>query len=144
VFAISFYMPDYKVNLLFFGPVKLKYIAFFTILIDILSIPKGNAGGHIAHIGGALFGYIYIINYKKGNDITAWMTRFFNLFKFSFKRKPKMKVTYNQRPVDDQTWNQSKIEKQKEIDRILDKIAKGGYDNLTKAEKDFLFKTSKE
>ena len=55
-----------------------------------------------------------------------------------------MKVTYNQRPVDDQTWNQSKIEKQKEIDRILDKIAKGGYDNLTKAEKDFLFKTSKE
>ncbi len=143
VIATSFYRPEHSINLLFFGAVKLKYIAFFTILIDLLSIPKGNAGGHIAHLGGALFGYIYIANYKNGRDISLWMTRVFDFFKKLFKRKPKMKVTH-QRPVDDLTYNATKLNKQKEIDRILDKIAKGGYESLTKNEKDFLFKTSKE
>jgi membrane associated rhomboid family serine protease len=141
VIAISFYVPNYEIYLLFFGRVKLKYIALATIVIDIIMIRHDNAGGHIAHLGGALYGYLFITQYKKGNDISKVYTRLGeNVFGW-FKRKPKMNVSYK-RPTNDLDYNKIKIEKQKEMDRILDKIAKGGYDSLSKDEKDFLFKSS--
>jgi membrane associated rhomboid family serine protease len=142
VFAISAIVPNYAINLLFFGPVKLKYIAIFTIILDVLSIQSGNAGGHIAHLGGALFGYYFAVRYKKGKDITKGFTRFLDGFFSLFKPRKKMKVEYK-KPVDDFEYNRSKVNNQKEIDRILDKIAKGGYNSLTKDEKDFLFRSSK-
>jgi membrane associated rhomboid family serine protease len=141
VIAVAAIVPDYSMNLMFIGPVKLKYLAMVTLVIDAVSIPNNNAGGYISHMGGALFGYLFAIRYKNGKDITKgfgiFLESFFSLFKF----KKKMKVTYK-KPFDDFEYNKQKIDKQKEIDRILDKIAKGGYESLTKEEKDFLFRSS--
>lgn len=128
VVAISFYVPDYKVNLLFFGLVKVKYIAIATIIIDFLSIASENSGGHIAHLGGALYGIGY-----------AWLLR-----------KPKIKINFRKtvkkdtRRMTDYEYNYQKKKEQEEIDRILDKIARQGYDSLTKKEKETLFKAGKK
>ncbi len=142
VIAISVYAPNFKVNLLFFGPVALKYIAIVTIILDILSIASSNAGGHIAHLGGALLGYLYIVQMKKGRNITKGFDRFMDKVFSLFKRREKFKVTYK-RPMTDYDYNKSKAAEQKNIDAILDKIAKSGYDSLTKTEKEILFKNSK-
>lgn len=142
VIAVSVYAPNFKVNLLFFGPVALKYIAIVTIILDILSIASSNAGGHIAHLGGALLGYLYIVQMKKGRNITKGFDRFMDKIFSLFKRKEKFKVTYK-RPMTDYEYNKSKVAEQKNIDAILDKIAKSGYDSLTKTEKEILFKNSK-
>jgi hypothetical protein len=89
-----------------------------------------------------LYGYLYITQLKKGKDIVRGYISIFDGIAKWFKPKKKMNVSYK-RPVDDFEYNKSKFDKQKEIDRILDKIAKGGYDSLTKDEKDFLFRSSK-
>lgn len=146
VVAISFYIPDHTINLMFIGPVKLKYIAIASILIDILSITGTNAGGSVAHLGGALFGYIYIMQFKKGRNITKGFDRFMDKLFSLFKPRPKVKVSYRN-PINDKdkdiAYNKSNVAKQAEVDKILDKIAKSGYDSLTKKEKETLFKNSK-
>jgi membrane associated rhomboid family serine protease len=142
VFAISAIVPNYSINILFFGPVKLKYIALFTLLIDLISIQYSNAGGHIAHIGGALFGLLYAKRHLKGKDFTSGFGNFVDKVLSIFKPRKRMKVTYKT-PANDLDYNKMKVDNQKEIDRILDKIAKGGYNSLSKEEKDFLFKSSK-
>jgi len=141
VIAVSVYAPDHTIHLLFLGPVKLKYIALVTIAIDILSIASSNAGGHIAHLGGALYGYLFVQQYKKGKNINKGFDRFMDKLFSLFKPKPKFKVTYK-RPMTDIEYNKEKIKKQKDVDQILDKIAKSGYDSLTKKEKEILFKNS--
>ena len=145
VMTISFYTPDYRLNLLFIGPVKLKYIAVATIVIDILSIQNGNAGGHIAHLGGALFGFIYASQIKKGKDISRGFSRMMDWIVSVFKPRPKLKVEYK-RPAGktetDIEYKKRKNEEQKEIDRILEKISKSGYEALTKEEKEILFRSS--
>ena len=70
LFAVATYVPNYRVNLIFFGLIPIKYLAIASVFIDIISIPKGNAGGHIAHLGGALIGMYFILKWKKGKDIT--------------------------------------------------------------------------
>ena len=70
VISISVYVPNYTINLIFIGPVRLKYIAAFMIVLDLISIAGSNAGGHIAHLGGALFGWLFIRQYRKGRDLT--------------------------------------------------------------------------
>ena len=70
LFAAATYVPNYKVNLIFLGAVPIKYLAIASVFIDIMSIPKGNSGGHIAHLGGALIGMYFILKWKKGKDIT--------------------------------------------------------------------------
>lgn len=144
VFAISFYVPDYKINLLLIGPIKLKYIAVFAIVLDFMMIASNNAGGHIAHLGGALFGYIFISQYKKQKDITRWAWGLFYPQKKSGKRKksnPHMHVSYK-KPKTDMEYNKQKVSEQKELDKILDKIAQSGYESLSKKEKEMLFKMS--
>ncbi len=141
VIAISVYVPNYTIFLLFLGRVKLKYIAIATIVIDLISIASSNAGGHIAHLGGALFGYLYIVQYRKGKDLTRGFNRLLgNLVSF-FKPKPGIRVEYK-RPETDMEYNRRKAEDRKEMDRILEKIARSGYDSLSKKEKDFLFSHS--
>ncbi len=144
VIAISFYVPDFTIFLLFFGPVKLKYIALFSIVIDVLMIASYNAGGHIAHLGGALYGYLFIMQYRKGKDIGRWLNNFLDdlVTVFSFRRR--LRVTHKKtvREMSDEEYNMRKAASQKEIDRILDKIAQSGYESLTKAEKDTLFRMS--
>lgn len=146
VIATSVYAPDHTIHLMFIGPVKLKYIAIVTVLIDVLSIASTNAGGHIAHLGGALFGYLYIVQFRKGKNITKGFDRFMDKVFSLFKPRQKFKVSYK-RPMNDMErdiqYNKSQVEKQKDIDRILDKIAKSGYDSLTKKEKEILFKNGK-
>ncbi len=144
VFAISCYVPKYTLQLFLFGRVQLIYIALVTLALDIISISvSDNAGGHIAHLGGAFFGYLFAVNMRKRKDITAWFSRLCKSVVGMFKRKPKMRVAYKKPLTDDREYNRQKNENQDEIDRILDKISKGGYDSLTKKEKETLFSQKK-
>ncbi|MBN1415828.1 MAG: rhomboid family intramembrane serine protease [Bacteroidales bacterium] len=145
VIAISFYVPDFTIYLLFLGPVKLKYIAIFCIALDILMIASYNAGGHIAHLGGALYGYIFIRQYRKGRDIGKWLSNFLDDLVTIFRPRRSLNISFKRksRPLTDTEYIQRKASDQKEIDRILDKIAQSGYDNLTRKEKETLFRMSK-
>ncbi len=144
--SIGAYMPNMQVRLFFLGNVKLKWIVIFLVVIDLLSISQSNSGGHISHLGGALYGYFFALQLKKGNDISKWVwpvAAFFGKL-FSFQRKPKFKVKHNSGiPKSDDQYNAQKKSNQDQLDAILDKISKSGYDSLTKEEKNFLFKQSK-
>ncbi len=143
--AISFYAPNYSIYLIFLGPVKLKYIAIFFIITDILQIASYNAGGHIAHLGGVIYAYFFILQLRRGKDMGYGFNRLIdNIVTFFSGRKRRMKVTYKKsaRDMSDMEYNRRKAKMQDEIDRILDKIAKSGYDSLTKKEKETLFKMS--
>ena len=144
VISISVYAPNHTVYMVFLGPVKIKYIALFSILLDILMIASDNAGGHIAHLGGALYGYLFAIQLRRGKNLGKGFEKFVDGIANIFKPRSKMKVSYKKtvKDMDDLEYNKSKADKQKEIDRILDKIAKSGYDSLTKKEKETLFKMS--
>lgn len=146
VVAVSTYVPDYTIHLMFIGPVRLKYIALFTVVLDILSIPSGNAGGHIAHLGGAAFGFLFAHQMHKHNDVTTFLSGIFTFISdiFNLKPKTKFKVHKNKyKTKDDWEYNARKNLDQKRIDKILDKIAESGYNSLTKEEKDLLFHNSK-
>jgi membrane associated rhomboid family serine protease len=143
VIAISVYVPNYTIYLLFLGPVKLKYIALVTILIDIISIAGSNAGGHIAHLGGAMFGWYYIRRYKKGKDITKGVSRILDTLFTWLKPRRNIKVTYK-RTSTDYEYNRQKSQNQQVIDNILEKISRSGYDSLTKEEKELLFRQGQE
>ncbi len=133
VFATATLLPDYTIRLLLFGNVKLKYLALVFIALDILAIGGLNAGGSIAHIGGALFGYIYIKRLQNGQDWSRILGR--------ARRKRKLRVVRNDAPPSQE---EPLVPNQEVIDRILDKISQSGYDSLTKAEKEALFKASKQ
>lgn len=142
VIAVAAYVPNYVVRLFLIGPVKIKYIAIaifvFTSVLD-FSI---NTGGKIAHIGGALFGFLYVSQFKKGKDIGKGFNRLMDSFFNLFKSKSKLKVTHRKVPKNDIDYNTLKVKEQEDVNRILDKISKGGYDSLTKKEKEILFKMS--
>jgi membrane associated rhomboid family serine protease len=138
--AIAFNIPNFQVNLFLVFRVKLKYIAIALIIIDFFSITKDNPGGHIAHLGGALWGFIYIMSLKKSIDLYAIFNPVRKFFINLFKPKPKLRVEYKkERPLTDDEYNRIRVEKQKKMDGILDKISKNGYDSLSKEEKEFLF-----
>jgi membrane associated rhomboid family serine protease len=143
VVAIATYTPNYSVRFPFIGIVKLKHIAFFSVALDIISIPKGNTGGHIAHLGGALFGYLYIKQLKKGNDFSVGFTKWVNSLSNLFKPKSKLK-TVHKRPKTDKQFNTEKSAQQKAVDLVLEKISKSGYESLSKEEKATLFSASKK
>ncbi len=144
IIAIASLVPRHTVFMLFFGQVQLRYIAIAVVILDIISIPTDNAGGHIAHLGGALTGFVFIHYYKKGHDITTWILKILKLFKDLFVPdktiKVKSKREKKKRPESDFEYNARKKTEQAEIDRILDKIAKDGYKSLSEKEKEKLFK----
>lgn len=150
IFAAAFREPNYKINLLFFGNIRLKYLALAVVVIDLLFITSSNAGGHIAHLGGALSGLLFAIALNKGVDLTAWINKILDFFSGLFQRrtwhkKPKMKVRYNtSRHESDEDYNLRKKRQNDEIDRILDKLKKSGYESLTVEEKKSLFDASKK
>lgn len=142
--AIAVYMPNYQLPLLLLGRIRLKYIAIFFVVLDVISIDKGNPGGHLAHLGGALWGFIYATLLKKGKDPALVIGFYLEKFSRIFKKKPRFRVEYTRgKPIDDDEYNKQRAEKQKQIDLILDKISKSGYDSLTKEEKELLFKAGK-
>ncbi len=139
--AIAVYMPNYQLPLLLFGRIRLKYIAIFFVVLDVISIDSNNPGGHLAHLGGAFWGFTYASLLKKGKDPALVLSFYFEQFAKLFRKKPKFTVEYTrERPVDDDEYNRQRVERQKRIDHILDKISKSGYDSLTKEEKELLFK----
>jgi len=147
VIAAAIYAPNLEMNLLLissiFGPIKIIWIALFSVLIYFLGISGQNAGGNIAHLGGAFWGLLYMSQLKRGKDITSK----FNTFLFSlgkiFNRRNRMRVAYrkNEMPrMTDWEYNKKKKEEKENINQILDKIGKSGYDSLSKQEKEILFK----
>jgi len=143
VVAIATYSPNYSVRFPFIGIVKLKHIAIFCVILDVLSIPQGNAGGHIAHLGGALFGYFYIKQLQKGNDLSNRFSNFLNKLVNTFRTKRTLK-TVHKRSKSDNQFNKEKTEQQKAVDLVLEKISKSGYESLSKEEKATLFSASKK
>lgn len=143
VFAIAVLVPNMPVRLAFLGQIKLKYLAVAIVLIDLLSIPFGNAGGHFSHLGGALMGAIFSICYSKGTDITIFLSRFFAWVGGLFKSEPKTATQSGSRCAEtDAEYNRRKAQEQREIDKILDKVKESGYSSLTKEEKEKLFSNS--
>ncbi|HLW09190.1 MAG TPA: rhomboid family intramembrane serine protease [Fermentimonas sp.] len=147
VMGAAFYKPDLKLQLLFIGQIKIVYIAIFAFILDFLSLGSPvNPGGHVAHIGGALSGFYFASQYNKGKDITNWMSKildwFFGLFKPRMK-KTKMKVSHTKNESDWE-YNKRKHNQQEEIDSILDKLKKSGYNGLSSEEKKKLFDASKK
>jgi membrane associated rhomboid family serine protease len=141
--AAATFVPNYTVHLILIGPVRLKFIAIFLVVLDVISIEKGNPGGHIAHIGGAIYGFSFVSSLKKGKNIAGWFDRVADFLVTFFKPKPKLRVTHSRKKTDED-YNLHKSQKQQKTDEILDKISKSGYDSLTKEEKEFLFKISKD
>ncbi len=137
--AIATYRPNHELNLILIGRIKLIWIVAIFVFIDMIGIPKGNAGGHIAHLGGVLYGFASLFFYDRIKPV--------------FKREKKRKIgkkrpttsyhTSAQRPLRDEEYNALKAQEQQKLDEILDKISKNGYESLTKSEKDFLFNYGK-
>lgn len=143
VVAIAVLVPDYKIYVILIGPVKIIYVALVGFALSSLVDFSVNTGGKIAHIGGALLGYVFTLQYNKGKDITMGFSRFMDKFFHMFSpKKKKMRVTHKKTSTDFE-YNKQKAEDQKEMDRILDKISKKGYDSLSKEEKEVLFKMGK-
>ena len=142
VIAAATLAPDHKLYIVFLGPVKIIYIALVAFILSSLVDISVNTGGKIAHIGGAAFGYFFTMRYKNGKDITIGFSKFISKLNFSFQPRQKMRVTHK-KPSNDIEYNSQKLDNQKEIDEILDKISKKGYDSLTSKEKEILFRTSK-
>jgi membrane associated rhomboid family serine protease len=144
IVAAATLVPEVRMNLMFIGPVKLLYVALFVIFIDVLNVASyNNIGGNLAHLGGALMGFLFISQYKKGRDLAKPFNSFFDWWKglFSGGNRSQMKVVYKKK-MSDEEYNYNKIVTQKQVDAILDKISKSGYESLSKAEKDILFKAS--
>jgi membrane associated rhomboid family serine protease len=147
VFSIALLVPNNSVYLLFFGEIKLKYIAFGFIVLDLVSIPLSNAGGHIAHIGGAFSGALFVYFYRKGTDITIWLSRLIYGIKEFFIPQKKLRIKVNTaknqaRYENDEEYNARKKAEQEEINAILDKISRSGYESLSDEEKVKLFNMS--
>lgn len=145
IFGVAFYRPEASMRLFFIGEIKIVYIAIFFFIMDFFALGSAsNEGGHIAHIGGAILGYIFAVQYRKGKDITRWVSRIIDSFaNFSLKKnkKPKMKVKYKKREAEYE-YNARKNTQQEAIDDILDKIKSSGYASLSKDEKKQLFDAS--
>ena len=144
VVAVAIWAPDYKIGLLFIGEVSLKWVAIITIGIDLLSVDAGNAGGHIAHLGGAAVGAIYATALRRGTDITRPLNAALDWLASHFSRRdkgigaPVGGTAYNSQhqATDEPTEAQ--------IDAILDKIKRSGYTSLTDKERDLLFRASRK
>jgi hypothetical protein len=143
VVAISAYVPDYSVHLFLLGRVKIKYLALAIFVFTSVMDFSVNSGGKLAHIGGALFGYFYTLNLRKGRDAGKYINRLIDSLATFFKPRKKMKVTYK-KPANEYDYNKIKAEKQAKVNAILDKISKGGYDSLTREEKETLFRESQK
>ncbi len=156
VFATTIRVPDYKVNLFLIGQVSLKYIAGATVIIDLLSMSTPNAGGHIAHIGGAVMGIVFALCWNRGKDLTAPINRMID-FVVTRLSRPHIKLrrskatasttsanpSAHRRPETDSEYHARKKREMDELDAILDKIKKSGYSALSSEEKKRLFEAGK-
>ncbi|HCH44602.1 MAG TPA: rhomboid family intramembrane serine protease, partial [Algoriphagus sp.] len=150
--------PNTTFFLILLGPVKIKYIAIFYVVLSFANSAGANAGGELAHLGGALMGFLYITQLRRGNDWGVPVQKVGIFFENLFKKSPtKVKVSYRKAKTESGSFGSfsspkskptatksSEETSQEEIDRILDKIADRGYEALTKEEKRKLFEFSKK
>ena len=140
---ICTYSPDQEIRIIFFN-LKLRYLAIGFVLMDIIQIPYGNAGGHLAHLGGAGLGFLYAQRLQNGIDIGLPFERFIAKTTDLFKKKPTLR-TVHKKNISRKTKSTmtSDTLHQKQIDSILDKISTSGYESLSQKEKDYLFQAGK-
>jgi len=141
------YMPNYEVRLITFN-IKLLYIGLVLVALDVLGLFSGNAGGNIAHLGGDVLGFLYATQLKKGTDIGKGFERIMDSIMGMFSKKSRLKTVYKSKSKGKAYAGHTKDEfdefnKQKQIDIILDKISKSGYESLSNEEKEFLFRSGK-
>ncbi len=130
VVAAATLLPDYTIRLLFFGNVRLKYLALVFIVLNVLGLSGANIGGSLAHLGGALLGFLFVIQLRKGHDWSKVLER----------KRRKMTVIRNPKAPNNRTTH---APNQEYIDSILDKISQSGYASLSKHEKEALFNASR-
>lgn len=142
ILAAALQAPNMELQLMFVGGVKLKYIAIIAVLTSFFGITSNNGGGQLAHLGGALAGYFFIVSLRQGKDITSGLNSVLNAFVNLFKpRKLRVKQNKTRRnvPMSDADFNANKAKKMERIDHILDKIKTSGYESLSPDEKKQLF-----
>ena len=144
IIGLAAYTPNMPVRLFFVLEVRLWILAAAFVLLDLASIPRGNAGGHLAHLGGALFGYFWGTRMRQGTDIGTWFESLADSLINLFKSKPKTKLKPVYRSSKPAAQPAQKPGHQARLDEILDKISKSGYDSLSKEERDFLFKMGQD
>ncbi len=158
VVAAAVISPDYIIRLLFFGDVKLKFIAAIVVLLSIMGIADlNNTGGNIAHLGGALFGWFFILKLREGSDLSVGINKVLNKITNFFKGIPEKAKTKSRKgprmAYKNPNRKQAKgnaasdevdLSHQEQIDFILDKIKQSGYESLSPSEKEFLFNASKK
>lgn len=152
VVATAVRQPEMPVQFLFIGSVRLKYVALFMIVIDLMLMTSDNAGGHIAHLGGAISGYWFAAGLAKGHDATKYINNVIDFIDKLFsgrlnlfsrkQQKPKMKVHYGERQQQ-YDYNARKKANEDEINQILEKLRKSGYSSLSEEEKKKLFDASR-
>ena len=152
IVATAVYAPDYKIGLLFLGEVAIKWVAIVTVAIYLIGMETGNIGGNIAHIGGALVGAWFALRIKRGRDITRPLNAvldavvgIFNGRSFSWSAARRGNKAKHQQATTQQRQQPSRFDtvSEEELDRVLKKIKDAGYDALTDAERDMLFKASR-
>jgi len=142
--AIATKIPRYALRLRFIGTVELWVLAAIWVVLSILQLASPDKGGAIAHLGGAIFGYIYANQLDKGNDIGKWFEATLDYFTNLFKPRQKSNLKTVYKSKSRATKNTVEKSKQRKIDDILDKISKSGYESLSQQEKDFLFRAGKK
>ncbi len=142
IVASAIQSPNMELQLMFLGAVKLKYVAVFVVLTSFFGVTSNNAGGEIAHLGGALAGYLFVVSLRQGKDLTRSLSGILDAFTNLFSRR-KLRVKSNpykrNAPMSDAEFNMNKARKIAQIDRILDKIKTSGYESLSAEEKKCLF-----
>lgn len=141
VIASATLLPNYEIVLAIFGRIKLKYVGLAYLVIDLISMMGSNAGGSVAHLGGALIGFLTIKQIQSGNDWSNMVIPINNFIDKLFTRKNKLKIVHQS---DQQAQASKATVSQAEVDQVLEKITKSGYDSLSKSEKKLLFKASKK
>lgn len=158
VVAAGTIAPDYHFRLLFIGDVKLKFIVLALLLIDLISITANtNTGGHFAHLGGAILGWVFVRLLQEGHDLSLPFNRMaeyiqylFSSNKASHRRNNPLKVIHKRNRPKEKSSKERDVQKgnsldyQSQLDNILDKIKQKGYDSLSDEEKEFLFQASKK
>lgn len=148
--ATAVMAPDYKLNLLFFGEVSLKWVALIMIGIDVIGFSAGNMGGHVSHVGGAVAGFIYGWYSRRGIDFLAGFNRLIDRLA-NLSRNLRRRTAAPSRPgfssarthSSSQTPSSSKASSDTaRLDDILDKIRRSGYASLTPEERNTLFSIS--
>ncbi len=129
-------LPNYTFYLLLLGPVRIKYIALFYVLLSFIDVTGNNAGGEIAHLGGAFIGYLYIRQLQNGVNMGEGLIKILNFF----NKEKAIKFQTKSSKIEDENEDIS----QDEIDKILDKISDSGYSSLSNKEKEKLFNASKK